>query len=223
MAEEWTDTRWHLKITPLAEHLIPVVSRKVKGVMLGDIDLVEAIASVHDLTMTCQRSIRKRKHPATSSPLQGQCSSVCSDIVEHVQVLKRDWVDHLNAVHSEIRKIEQSIRSDMEETQAVHQKYRNRNTSIVDVEFRTEVKRTKNNLEERLAGVKAKKEPSVIRSVQLTSQCDSLKRSFSESYQQIATENIIRCRQHFEDELNTASLAIAIDFAKEITLLLEHS
>ena len=220
----WSDTRWHLKVTPLAEHLIPVAGRKVKSAMLGDIEIQEAVLSVRELTETCRKVASSPPSDSSAcSQLQGMCSKVCSEIVEHVQRVKSDWTKHLHDVHTQVRRIEQSVRADVEETQAVRSKYRNMDKEAVDVEFRKEVRKAKETLESRLSKVRDETPPDASRTTLLCQSCDLLKEAFSTSYGSMPTPQIIANRKMFEQELNAACLEIVVQFANDVTHMLETS
>ena len=219
----WVDTRWHLKFVPLIEHMIPVVSRKTKAVLLGDADAAEVVVEVRELVLSCQRSLHElgdQEDPMCDS-LRGRSVKALTAITEHIDRLEAAWIDYLCEVKDKVRRIERKVRADVQEKRAIHRKYRGKNPEVVDLELRSAMDEAKTALQRSLDEVRELKEPSVVRSDEEARLCEQLKEEFSEQYGRVSTSLIINTRRHLERELARASWQVAVRFSKSILSQLE--
>lgn len=212
---EYTDSRLFIHVTPLLEHKLPMAARTVKDFLHGNVSEDVALQSLAELMTDSHNPVSWDK-----TPLDKECCDVCIRMFDHLQDISNMWLEYLQNTASVIKDSMRKAMAQKHVAEVVRSRYLNVNPRIVESEFRNELKCVGTRMDSEIELVRKKTEPDVRRSESLKSACENLKRSFSESYGALKTEELVRCRTLYEANVRLMQYQVAKDFVdKTITLL----
>ena len=217
----FVDTRLHVQITPLFEHKLPVVCRKIRDLVLDEADENTVVDMVSDLMpVEPEEEDVETLWMGNESTLDRECISVCTHMDEYLTDVTHTWLAYLSQVHSDVRTLTRSMRRKVQSANSVRSRYREIDSDVVDQEWREEMRAIQACLEEGLEQIRSAAFPSVERPETLKRACESLKKRFAESYGSSSTRELLLCRRSFERQLLTLERKAASQFVRSVTHLL---
>lgn len=219
----FVDTRLHISVRPSLEYIIPETALAVVSVLLGDTTIDETLQSIDKCLVDTPQTTPVAEdddHPIVCK-LRQLCSRVCTHTSEHLKMLSLKWCDHVRTCQTQIQHDLQDLKLRTEDVRSTHRRLRNRNKTVVDKEYFSELRNIERELNQRIDVLRNRSHPDVRRPEELVSATTQLKETFASSYGKIPTQKLMRIKGHFENELCRVQSEVALAFAKSMTKYLK--
>lgn len=226
----FVDTRLHVSVRPSLEYKLPDAARVVRGALLGDGRHEDAIAALHGCLPEgpppSTRAADGEEEEALTrmfgeeDALHRQCARVCTHARDYLEQISSEWRAHLNATRLAVQRITRELDRQSKEAASVRRRYRERNPTVVDEEYRIELARLRAELDAELERLRAFPHPSVERPAALAESTHALKEAFANAYGTFATSRLTQLRAHFESEMDGMQHEVANEFVKCTVALL---
>lgn len=218
----FVDTRLHVSVRPTLEYLVPEVGRTMKRCLLGDIGVADALPSLE-----CCVFPSKEPNPEDEEHADGDANSLrtCMSqtiglMHEYLAGIVSSWKEHLETTKAHVGRILQAHEEERAAAHRARDRFRAQRPELVEKEFSAEVDRILTSLNQSLVRVREAEEPVAERPVRLTESCESLRKTFAESYGRLQTKYLIRLKTEFEEELLRVQTGLSEDFVHFCTRML---
>lgn len=233
----FSDTRLHISVRPRFEYMIVPAALRVRDVLFGDATSLEAADALQTLLREEEESPEKEEAGAspavesenaggtgaTTNTLESLAAKTSSYVEEHLSNLAAEWWRYLSQIKTELRRVVRRIHAERDTALEVHTRFSadpKYPTDVVDQEFRIEMKRIEDHLEERIERIREIAHPQIERPKALVQSTEDLREAFSSAYGRTNTRHLLRHKHAFEKELFLFEQRIASDFVRKCVKLL---
>ena len=213
----FVDTRLHIAVRPPLEYKLPHAGRSIASTLLGDRPIQEALDALEEcLLPSPAEPAAMERH----GDFQCLCARVCTHTNEYLQWMADTWLQHIREYASNISHKTCELTNEYEEAGRVRRRYLARDPSMVEREYRQEVKRIQSALQNELHHARTTPHPQCERPDTLVKATNDLKEAFAQAYGTVPTETLQNIKVHFERELLELQRPIADHFVKRATAVL---
>jgi hypothetical protein len=220
----FVDTRLHVSVRPTLEYLVPEVGRTMKRCLLGDIGVAEALPSLECCVFLSREPDLEDEDQADGDANALALRTCMSETIglmhEYLASIVSSWKEHLETTRAHVGRIAQAHGEERAAAHRARDRFRAQRPEVVEREFSAEVDRILTSLNQSLVRVREADEPGAERPVRLTASCETLRKTFAESYGRLQTKYLIRLKTEFEEELVRVQAGLSEDFVHFCTRML---
>ena len=169
----------------------------------------------------CERIPLLQDHNEVSRQITQLSCVTCSHVQEYLSLLSHVWVQFAQQTQSDMKAMLQELEVKRVEANNVYEKYKAKNPTIVEEEYKKEMLSLERDLNSNIERLRAKSCHAVTRTKELDQSSNELKEVFAQSYGELATKKLISLKQTFESELQATQSEVAFDFVRSMKKICE--
>lgn len=214
------DTRLYISVRPFLEYAIADTGTIVLSALLGDSPSSVARNAVEQLRSSTVFDYDRVHTPDELGDINSHFARVINHVIEHVSCIQREWIEFLTKVSTGLHQELKCIRRDALEVRAVYQRYRSTNTEVVEREYRKEMGRLQQRMNDKIEAFRGGGRPQIVRSPALVTSAQELREAFSSAYGTVNTSQLMRLRQFFDGEILRLQVDVRDAFCKSCDAIL---